>query len=112
MKTLTLVYSPDEEHVVVESMANRLLAQTTTSPAPQGWSWSSALHGVSQRSPDGISRFGMTQKMTEATLRAIAARIKTFDEKCAQEEYTDTDEVWDLLRGIRRDALRAARKRK
>lgn len=36
-----------------------------------------------------------------ATARAIVALINRFDRKSTAEQYTDTDEVWKLLRYIR-----------
>jgi hypothetical protein len=35
------------------------------------------------------------------TLAHIVERIDAFDKECAEAEYTDTGDVWDLLRWIR-----------
>ena len=36
--------------------------------------------------------------------RGIADQIEAFDEKCAEAEYTDTAEAWDLLHEIQLSA--------
>lgn len=41
--------------------------------------------------------------MEKATIKSCIARIDDFDKRCEEEEYTDTDEAWDLLNGIRDD---------
>lgn len=38
--------------------------------------------------------------------REMADKIKDFDKRSLEEEYTDTDEAWELLKEARRVLLR------
>ena len=40
-------------------------------------------------------------------VRKIYERIAAFGRECQEQEYTDTEKVWDLLNGIQREILHA-----
>ena len=48
-------------------------------------------------------------------LASILGHIEKFDRQCKRAEYTDTDQVWELLYAIRgqaQDALKELRRKK